>query len=95
MSTKHETLAALLRRYCDDDDPPDIPRVSLAQAVRDGDDPIQVARYFASLGLPLRSLDDLLQINDDPDEEEVHAFRVSEGVAVSVASDGSWVLFVP
>jgi len=96
MSTTHETLAALLRRYCDDgDEPPDVHRVSLAQAVRDGDDPLHIVHYFASLGLPLRSLDDLLRINDDPDEDEVHCFRVAEGVAVSVASDGLWQLFLP
>jgi hypothetical protein len=95
MTTTHETLAALLRRYCGDDDPPDVPHVSLAQAVRDGDDPLRIVQYFASLGLALRSMDDLLLINDDPEEEEVHCFRVVEGVAVTVASDGLWQLFVP
>ncbi len=96
MSTTPEPLAALLRRYCDDpDDPPEVPRLSLAEAQRDGDDPLHILKYFASLGLPVRSLDDLLRINNDPAEEEIHSFRVAEGVAVSVASDGLWQLFVP
>jgi hypothetical protein len=95
MSTTLETLAALLRRYCDDDDLPDVPCVSLAQCLREKNDPLRVIVYFESLGLPLRSLDDLLAINNDPDEEEVHSFRVLEGIAVTVASDGAWELFVP
>ena len=96
MSTTHEPLAALLRRYCDDrDEPRDVPRVSLAEALRDGDDPLHILPYLAGLGLAVGSLDDLLQINDDATEEEVHAFRVEEGVAVTVASDGLWQLFVP
>ena len=28
-------------------------------------------------------------------EEEIHCFRVAEGVAVTVASDGLWLLFEP
>lgn len=96
MRTTHETFAALLRRYCaDHDEPRDVPRVSLAEAVRDGDEPLHIIAYFASLGLPVRSLDDLLRINDDAGEEDVHSFRVAEGVAVTVASDGLWQLFLP
>ena len=91
-----ETLAALLRRHCaDHDEPRDVPRVSLADALRDGDDPLHIIPYLAGLGLPVQSLDDLLRINDDATEEEVHAFRVAEGVAVTVASDGLWQLFLP
>jgi len=96
MSTTHEPLAALLRRYCDDhDEPRDVPRVSLTEALRGGDDPLRILTYLAGLGLVVASLDDLLRINDDAGEEEVHAFRVKEGVAVTVASDGLWQLFVP
>jgi hypothetical protein len=91
-----ETLAALLRRYRDDaDDPPELPRVSLAEAVRRGDDPLHIIPYLPSLGLTVRSLDDLLLVNQDDTEEEVHSFRVVEGVAVSTASDGLWLLFEP
>jgi hypothetical protein len=96
MSATPETLAALLQRYCEDDiRPSDVPQVSLAEAVRTGEDPLNIVKYFASLGLTLRCLDDLMQINDDPDEEEVHSFRVAEGVAVTLASDGLWQLFLP
>jgi len=91
-----ETLAALLRRYCaDDDEPRDVPRVSLAEAMRAGDDPLHIIPYLAGLGLPVRSLDDLLRVNDDASEEEVGCFRVAEGVAVTIASDGLWLLFEP
>ena len=91
-----ETLAALLRRFCDpQDDPHDVPRVSFADAVQHGDDPLHILPYFATLGLAVRSLDDLLLVNGDDTEEEIHCFRVAEGVAVTVASDGLWLLFEP
>ena len=90
-----ETLAALLRRYCDDDEPRDVPRVSLAEALRTGTDPLRILAYLAGLGLEVRKLDDLLLINRDDTEEELHAFSVAEGIAVTVASDGLWMLFVP
>jgi|SRR5271166_2171615 len=38
--------------------------VSLADAVRNGDDPLNNLNYFAALGLTVRTLDDLPQIND-------------------------------
>jgi hypothetical protein len=72
-----------------------VPQIRLADALRNGDDPLHVVPYFVSLGLPLQSLDDLLRINDDPDEEELHSFRVAEGIAVTMASDNLWVLFLP
>jgi hypothetical protein len=34
-------------------------------------------------------------INGDETEEEIRSFRVAEGVAVVVASDGVWTLFTP
>jgi hypothetical protein len=54
-----------------------------------------VLTYLAGLGLEVRSLDALLLINGDDTEEELHAFRVAEGVAVTIASDGLWMLFTP
>jgi hypothetical protein len=96
MSTTIEPLAALLRRYCDEhDEPRDVPSISLAEAVRQGDDPLHILPYLAGLGIAVRSLDDLLRINDDETEEEIRSFRVAEGVAVTVASDGIWLLFEP
>jgi len=96
METTTETLAALLARYCGEHDGPrDVPRVSLAEAVRAGDDPLHVIPYLAGLGLTVRSLDDLLAVNADNTEEEIGCFRVAEGVAVTVARDGLWLLFEP
>jgi len=94
MNDAVEPLAALLRRLQAPDEPAgDVPRASLAEALRGGNDPLQVVDYFRSLGLPVQDLDDLLRINADPDEEELHAFRVAEGVAVTVASQGEWALY--
>jgi hypothetical protein len=96
MPVATETLAALLRRYRDpQDEPRDIPRVSLAEALRCGDDPLHILPYLAGLGTTIRTLDDLLLINGDETEEELHSFRVVEGVAVCLASDGLWLLFEP
>ena len=96
MSTTHEPLADLLRRYSDDpDEPPDALRVSFAEALRRGDDPLHILPYLAGLGLAVHALDDLLKVNEDDTEEELHCYRVAEGVAVSVASDGLWLLFEP
>jgi hypothetical protein len=94
MNDVPEPLAALLRRYHAGDGPAgDVPRASLAEALRGGSDPLQVVDYLRGLGLPVRDLEDLLAINADPDEEELHAFRVAEGVAVTVASQGDWALY--
>jgi hypothetical protein len=96
MTDQPETLEALLKRYSEDfDEPRDVPRVSLADAIRNGDDPLHLLSYMAGLGMPVASLDDLLAINADETEEEIRSFRVAEGVAVTVASDGVWALFTP
>jgi len=96
MTDEPETLDQLLRRYRDDpDEPIDVSRVSLKEALRGGDDPLSIVAYLRGLGLAICELDDLLRINEDPDEEELHAFRVQEGIAVSMASDGIWVLYTP
>ena len=94
MDPATETLGALLTRYAgDNDEPRDVPRIRFDEALRRGDDPLHVLPYLAGLGIPVRSIDDLLRINDDDTEEEIHAFRVVEGIAVVVASDGNWLLF--
>jgi hypothetical protein len=96
MTDQPETLEALLRRFCENfDEPRDVPRVSLTDAILRGDDPLHLLPYLAGLGMPVASLDDLLAINADDTEEEISAFRVAEGVAVTVASDGIWALFTP
>jgi hypothetical protein len=91
-----EPLATLLQRYRTyDEEPSEVHRASLADALRGGDDPLKVVEYFQTLGLPVQCLEDLFRINDDPTEEELHAFRVQEGVAISMASDGVWALYTP
>lgn len=95
MEPPQETLASLIGRYLDPDGTPvQVPRVSLSAALREGDDPLHILRYLAGLGLSVSCLDDLLLINADEGEEELHGFRVAEGVAMTVSSDGLWVLFV-
>jgi len=79
----------------DPDDPPITDIVSLADALTDGDDPWHVVAYLGGLGLPVHQLSDLLAINADDGEEELHAWPCREGVAVSVASDGAWILYIP
>ena len=97
MPEQPEPFAGLLRRYRDgdDDEPGEVHRVSFAEAARRGDDPLHILKYLAGLGLAINNLDDLLLINADETEDEIHCFRVAEGVAVSVASDGVWLLFEP
>ena len=36
-----------------------------------------------------------MRIDDDETEQEILGFRVAEGVAVTIASDGVWLLFEP
>jgi len=86
-----EPLSSLLRRFGDDGRP--VPRIKFAVALARGDDPFNLLPYLAGLGRPVKKIDDLLVINDDPDEEELHSFQVAEGIAVSIASDGLWLLF--
>lgn len=90
------TFSELVGRYtCDPDAPPPTEIVCLSDAMRAGDDPWRIVSYLSGLGIFVRELDDLLRINEDDTEEELHAWRCREGVAISVASDGAWVLFVP
>ncbi len=96
MNTATETLGELLQRYAgDNDERRDVPRIRFDETVKRGDDPLQILPYLAGLGIQVRSIDDLLRINDDDTEEEIRAFRVVEGIAVVMASDGNWLLFEP
>lgn len=91
-----ESLENLLRLHTDPDTPlPVVQRVSLADVCAGQGDPHHIVAYLGSVGIPVRCLDDLLRINSDIVEDDIHSFRVCEGVAVSVASHGAWVLFTP
>jgi hypothetical protein len=86
-----ETLAELLRRF--GDSRLKVARIRFADALARGDDPFNMLPYLATLGHTVAKLNDLLVINDDPEEEELHCFVVQEGIAVSMQSDRMWMLF--
>jgi hypothetical protein len=91
------SFAELRRRYSTadngSDESPQI--ISFGSSLRAADDPAQVLQYLAGLGVSVSTLDELHDgINELADEEELSAFRCREGVAVSHASDGWWMLFV-
>ncbi len=92
---QHETytLEELLRRFSSIEKLSDVQRIKFDEAVRTGADPLRVIAYFATLGIAVREPADLLRLNDDPNEEEINAFWIPEGVAVSVESDDLWLVF--
>jgi len=90
---KTETLEALLRRYSDIEKLPEVQRVKFSDAVRTGEDPLNIIKYLATVGITVSTPADLFALNDDPNEEELNAFWVPEGVAVSINSDDSWLVF--
>jgi hypothetical protein len=71
-------------------------RTSLADALQSAaGEPRSLLDYLKRLGVVPATLEELLDgINHLPGEEELAAFRCQEGVAVSHASDGWWLLFV-
>jgi len=76
--------------------PPAPTFTSLSAAIASGRDPGKILAYLDSVGFQPQTLDQLIQaINGLDDEEELHAWTVTEGVAVSVASDGAWHVFTP
>lgn len=95
-TTAAEPFEALVARFTHDpDDPPHVTRVSLSGALRSGNDPLDLLAYLAGVGIAAIELDDLLRVNGVADEDEISAHPVAEGVALCIASDGSWVLFTP
>lgn len=93
MNQDVETLEALLARYSIPERLGEVRRVRFADAVRTGEDPLAILKYFGTLGLAVRAPADLFALNEDPNEEEVNAFWVPGGVAVSIASDDAWLVF--
>jgi len=92
---RHETqtLEALLTRYSSIEKLPEVQRIKFDAAVCTGEDPLRVIAYFKTLGIEVREPEDLFRLNDDPNEEEINAFKIPEGVAVSVESDDLWLVF--
>lgn len=90
-----EPLSRLLQRFGVAESPQgeDVVSVSLGLALATGSDPLRILDYLAGIGIVVSTLEDLLRVNDVADEEELSAHRVTEGIAISVASQGEWVLF--
>jgi hypothetical protein len=88
-----ETLEELLTRYSSIEKLPDVQRIKFDEALRTGEDPLRIIAYFKTLGIAVREPADLFLRNDAPDEEEINAFKIPEGVAVSVESDDLWLVF--
>jgi len=88
------TFSELLATYCDDAPAPSPISLTAILTGRDAD-PMKLIAYYRTLGIGVTRLDDLLLINDDKTEEELHAFQCAEGIALSIASDGIFVFFVP
>ena len=93
MDQEIQTLEALLTRYSEIEKLPDVHRIKFADAVRTGDDPLHIIKYLATLGIEVREPNDLLRLNDDDNEEELVCFRIPEGVAATINSDDSWLVF--
>ena len=67
--------------------------VSMSAALQLGD-PWSVLTYLRDLDRPVNCLSDLESaVNGLEDEKELAAFWCVEGVALSAASDGRWLLF--
>jgi len=84
-----------MARYTDEDETPIVPEAVSIQAILRGDvtDSGDIVMYLESVGIQVTCLADLERINADESEDELHAWRVAEGVAISVASHGEWYLF--
>ena len=91
--TKTETLEDFLRRYSDIERLGEVQRVNFADAVRTGDDPLHIVKYLSTLGIEVKTPADLFRLNGDDNEEELVCFWIPEGVAATINSDDSWLVF--
>ncbi|WP_240376613.1 hypothetical protein [Acidocella sp. MX-AZ02] len=84
----------LIRQHAEGHDlPRHVPHLRLADALARGDDPLRLIEYFRDLDRKVENLEDLFAACADPDEEELEAFRVEEGIAVYLVPDGQWAVF--
>lgn len=92
-----EPFRRLLERFgvADSSQETEIVSVSLSTALGSTVDPSGILGYVAGLGIIVRTPDDLMRVNEVADEEELSAHLVAEGVAVTIASQGEWILFRP
>lgn len=96
MTSALPTLAEVRARFiAPDDDPPSAPEVCTLAGAAPGSEGERVLRYLDALGVRPKTTSDVFrQIHALEDEEELAAFECQEGVAVTQASEGWWLLFV-
>ena len=92
MTADIPNLSSVLSLY-DDTEPTDVTRISLSKVLSGEPDPSGIVQYMKDLGINITTLNDLLKINEDDDEEELYAHLCQEGIAISHQSDGLWFLF--
>lgn len=92
MENKPPTFAALASRFAEPGEAVQVDRAAFTSAGECAA-AANILRYVAELGSPVRSLDDLPDAIAALEDEELSAFNCREGVAVSHASQNSWVLF--
>lgn len=95
MNDQLPSVAALLDRFAPNRAAPLPPVASLSWHGRQRPEVQRLLDYLAAFGPLPKSPEELLTtIHSLPNEEEIGAFRVVEGVAVSHASSGRFVLFI-
>lgn len=96
MTSALPTLAEVRARFiAPDDDPPSAPVVCTLAGAAPGSEGERVLRYLDTLGFRPKTTSEVFQhIHALEDEEELAAFECQEGVAVTQASEGWWLLFV-
>ena len=88
------SFAELRRRYADDGEDPGFAVATWNSDIPpDEDHGCIIINYLRGLGHSPRTLDQLRAVIDDLQDDEIAAYRTREGLAVSQASDGWWVLF--
>ncbi|WP_374470248.1 hypothetical protein [Phenylobacterium sp.] len=89
-----ETLSALAARFGAPANPSEMEAHLLGEQAPHTSHAELVLAYLAHFGSSPTNLEELVEAIDQvPDEEDLSAFRCAEGVAVTSASDGWWVLF--
>lgn len=89
-----ETLTTLAARFGAPASSSDLETHRLGEQAADASLAGVVLTYLAHFGSSPTTLAQLVQaIGDLRDEDDLSAFRCAEGVAVTSASDGWWVLF--
>jgi hypothetical protein len=89
-----ESYQTVVARYCEPDDRAVTTKVSMGHCLRTGADPRRLFQYIESIaGFRVSKLDDLMWLNRLPEEEELTCTRCREGLLISHARDG-WFLLV-